>query len=185
MRDTIWPHAPAICLTEGDCVRRGATLHKLDRTPRVIAVTAARDMATVDKACACGAFDYVVKPFTRATVTSKLADYTTYRRSAMAAVTSADQTIVDRILKILHRSYPPPPKLLRETLESIITVLRTAEEPLRAEQIARQAGVKRETPEQYEMIRWVAAGVMTVTALSASTVICGTLISPSLLRIFG
>jgi hypothetical protein len=35
------------------------------------------------------------------------------------------------------------------------------------------------------MIRWVAAGVMTVTALSASTVICGTLISPSLLRIFG
>jgi response regulator of citrate/malate metabolism len=112
-------------------------------------VTAARDMATVDKACAYGAFDYVVKPFTRATVAAKLADYTTYRRSAMSVLTSADQIVIDRILKILHRSCPPPTKLLRETLESIITVLRTAEEPLRAEEIARQAGVKRETANRY------------------------------------
>lgn len=124
-------------------------LHEMDSTPDVIAVTAAGDIGTVEKARRCGAFGYVVKPFTCATVDAKLADYTSFRRSAMAAPPSAGQSAIDRIFNPRHRSSSLPAGLLPETLDSILTVLRAAGQPLRAAQIAERAGVERGTANRY------------------------------------
>jgi response regulator of citrate/malate metabolism len=124
-------------------------LHEMDKTPDVIAVTAAGDMSTVEKARRCGAFGYVVKPFTCATIDAKLADYTSYRRSAMAAPSCADQSVIDRIFNPRHRSCSLPAGLLPETLDSIVTVLRAAQGPLRASEVANEAGVERGTANRY------------------------------------
>jgi response regulator of citrate/malate metabolism len=124
-------------------------LHQLDKVPDVIAVTAAGDMSTVEKAQKCGAFGYVVKPFTRATVQAKLADYTNFRRSARAAPSSVDQTAIDRYFNPRHRSCSLPAGLLPETMDSIVMVLQAAERPLRASEIAQRAGVERATANRY------------------------------------
>jgi response regulator of citrate/malate metabolism len=124
-------------------------LHELDRPPDVIAVTAAADMGTVERARRCGAFGYVVKPFTCATIDAKLADYTSFRRSAMAAPTRADQSAIDRMFNPRRRSCSLPAGLLAETLESVVGVLQAAEGPLRASTIAEQAKVERVTANRY------------------------------------
>ena len=141
-------------------------LRELDTVPDVIAVTAAGDMGTVEKAQRFGAFRYVVKPFTSATVEAKLADYTSFRRAAMAAmsarpaqpagtVQSADQerrvgqSTIDRLFYQRLRSCSPPSGLLLETLEEIIAILQAADKPLRASDVAEQAGVERGTANRY------------------------------------
>ena len=124
-------------------------LHQLDTVPDVIAVTAAGDMSVVEKADKCGAFGYVVKPFTRATMHAKLADYTGFRRAAMSAPPSADQSAIDRYFSPRHRSCTPPSGLLPQTMDSIVTVLRAADRPLRAAEIAKRAGVERGTANRY------------------------------------
>jgi response regulator of citrate/malate metabolism len=129
-------------------------LHELDTTPDVIAVTAAADMSTVEKARRCGAFGYVVKPFTCATIDAKLADYTSFRRSAMAAPARADQSAIDRMFNPRHRSSALPAGLLPETLASIVTVLQAARRPLRASDIASEAGVERATANRYLTYLW-------------------------------
>jgi DNA-binding response OmpR family regulator len=108
-------------------------LRELDPVPDVIAVTAAGDIGTVEKAQRFGAFRYVVKPFTSATVEAKLADYTSFRRSAMAAMTArpaqpagtaqpaqqerrVGQSAIDRLFYQRLRSCSPPSGLLLETL---------------------------------------------------------------------
>jgi response regulator of citrate/malate metabolism len=124
-------------------------LHELDKMPDVIAVTAARDMAIVEKARRCGAFGYVIKPFTCATIEAKLADYTSFRRLTRPAPSCADQSAIDRIFNPRHRSSSLPPGLLPETLDSIVTVLRAAAGPLRAAEVAELAEVERGTANRY------------------------------------
>jgi len=124
-------------------------LHELDQVPDVIAVTAAGDMGTVEKARRCGAFGYVVKPFTCATIHAKLADYTSFRRSALAAPPSPDQVAIDRHFNPRHRSSALPAGLLAGTLDSVVTVLRAAAGPLRAAEVAERAGVERGTANRY------------------------------------
>lgn len=124
-------------------------LRELDPVPDVIAVTAAGDMATVDKAQRCGAFRYVVKPYTRATIEAKLADYTSFRRSAMAAPCNPSQSDIDRRFSQRLRSCTSPRGLVLETLESIVGILRAAGQPLRASQVAEQARVERGTANRY------------------------------------
>jgi len=67
----------------------------------------------------------------------------------MAAPPSADQSAIDRIFNPRHRSSSPPPGLLPETLDSIVAVLRAADRPLRAAEIAERAGVERGTANRY------------------------------------
>lgn len=129
-------------------------LHELDQVPDVIAVTAAGDMATVEKARRRGAFGYVVKPFTCATINAKLSDYTSFRRAALAALARsdearADQGAIDRHFNPQHRTSALPPGLLAGTLDSIVTVLRAASAPLRAVEVAERAGVERGTANRY------------------------------------
>jgi len=125
------------------------SLHKLVKAPKVIAVTAANEMSIVDRALTCGAFAYVVKPFTRATIDAKLADFVSFRRSPIATRPSADQRTIERIYNWRRSSHPLPAGLLRETLDAVVTVLRAAERPLRAEEIAARSGLKRETANRY------------------------------------
>jgi response regulator of citrate/malate metabolism len=103
----------------------------------------------VDRALTCGAFAYVVKPFTRATIDAKLADFVSFRRSPIATRPSADQRTIERIYNWRRSSHPLPAGLLRETLDAVVTVLRAAERPLRAEEIAARSGLKRETANRY------------------------------------
>ncbi|MBV9446775.1 MAG: response regulator [Streptosporangiaceae bacterium] len=124
-------------------------LQGLDEEPDVIAVTAAGDMSIVEKARKRGAFDYVVKPFTRATIQTKLADYTNFRRSVMAAPRRADQSVINGCFGWRHRSSSLPAGLLPETRDSIIAALRAAERPMRALEIAERAGVERGTANRY------------------------------------
>ena len=124
-------------------------LHELDQVPDVIAVTAAGDMGTVEKARRCGAFGYVVKPFACATINAKLADYTSFRRAALAAPSRAGQVAIDRHFNPRHRSSALPAGLLAGTLDSIVTVLRAAAGPLRAAEVAERAGVERGTANRY------------------------------------
>lgn len=124
-------------------------LRELEPVPDVIAVTAAGDMGTVEKARRCGAFGYVVKPFTCAVIDAKLADYTSFRRSAMAGPASAGQGAIDRHFNSRHRSSALPPGLLAGTLDGVVAVLRAAAGPLRAAEIAERAGVERGTANRY------------------------------------
>jgi response regulator of citrate/malate metabolism len=126
-------------------------LRELDTVPHVIAVTAAGDMGTVERAQLLGAFRYVVKPFTSATIEAKLADYTTFKRSAMSAPPArrVGQSAIDRLFHQRLRSCSPPSGLLLETLEEIVRILQAAEQPLRACDVADQAKVERGTANRY------------------------------------
>ncbi|HEX6524535.1 MAG TPA: response regulator [Streptosporangiaceae bacterium] len=124
-------------------------LQGLDEEPDVIAVTAAGDMSIVEKARKRGAFGYVVKPFTCATIQTKLADYTSFRRSVMAVPRLTSQSTIDQRLNPRHRSCSLPAGLLPETRDSIIAALRAADRALRASEIAERAGVERGTANRY------------------------------------
>lgn len=124
-------------------------LHELDNVPDVIAVTGAREMSTVVKAQKFGVFDYVVKPFTPATIDAKLAAYTGCRRRRIPARQRVDQSAIDVYLNRLHRSGSLPKGLDHKTMDSVVAVLQAAEGPLRACEIGDRVGVNRETANKY------------------------------------
>lgn len=124
-------------------------LRELEPQPDVIAVTGIGEMSTVVKARKCGAFDYVVKPFTPATMSAKLVSFTDHHRREMAARERARQNTIDRFIHPAHREGTLPSGLERKTLESIIAALQAASRPLRTSEIAEIAGVERETANRY------------------------------------
>jgi response regulator of citrate/malate metabolism len=124
-------------------------LHEMDKVPDVIAVTGMQDMNTVERAQKYGAFGYVVKPFTREVIHAKLADYAEFRRRPVPAKPLPGQREIDRYLNPRRRSCSLPPGLLPETLDSVLGVLRSAAEPMRAQEIADDAGVDRGTANRY------------------------------------
>jgi response regulator of citrate/malate metabolism len=122
-------------------------LHKLTRIPDVIAVTGAGEMSVVEKAQRYGAFDYALKPFTRATIAAKLDDYSQFRRRP--PVRSGTQKDIDDFFKHKHRTCALPAGLQQTTQDSVVSVLRAAPGPLEAEEIAGLAGVDRTTANRY------------------------------------
>ena len=124
-------------------------LHELENVPAVIAVTGAREMRTVEKAENFGVFEYVIKPFTPATIDAKLAAYTSCRRHRIPAHKRINQSEIDSRPTRLHRSGSLPKGLDRKTMESVIAVLRAAEGPLKACEIGDRVGVNRETANKY------------------------------------
>jgi response regulator of citrate/malate metabolism len=123
-------------------------MHTLEKVPKVIAVTAAGDINTVQKAQDHGAFDYVVKPFTSATIHAKLADYVDNRRRQMTVPPHVSQATIDWIFSLRRRSPVLPAGLESKTLESIVEALRAAS-PLRVSEVADQVSVARETANRY------------------------------------
>ncbi|GAB2959363.1 response regulator [Amycolatopsis acidiphila] len=114
----------------------------------VIAVTSARDLAVVKAAVSVGVVQYLLKPFTFASLREKLETYARFRESAGEA---ADQTDVDRALATLRspgRS-PLPKGMSAETLEAVVAALRAAPQGIPAGAAAEATGVSRVTARRY------------------------------------
>jgi response regulator of citrate/malate metabolism len=117
----------------------------------VIAITAARDVATLRAAMRYGALHYLVKPFTFPALREKLASYASWA-SELEQTTITGQAEVDRLIGAL-RSDPPdrglPKGLSETTMDLIATVVRTAPGELTAVDVAEAAGVSRVTARRY------------------------------------
>jgi response regulator of citrate/malate metabolism len=124
------------------------------RTPPVdiIAMTAARDNDTVRAAFAYGVVQYLVKPYNFATFHDKLRRYAAYRQ-ALAGGQSASQLEIDQMLNTLRNSTNTalPKGLSPPTYELIVGVLRNADRPLTATEIAQttHTSLTRNTARRY------------------------------------
>jgi response regulator of citrate/malate metabolism len=126
----------------------------------VIMVTAARDIATVQAAMRHGALQYLVKPFTFAGLRAKLDAYAALRR-ALESSGEAEQAQVDRIFGALGA--PPldagtvtaaagarlPKGHSALTADLVREVLRGADGPLSAQEVAERSGLSRQTAQRY------------------------------------
>lgn len=116
----------------------------------VIAVTSARDLATVRAAVSLGVVQYLLKPFSFASFQEKLGSYAEFRRRADEAPDVLAQDDVDRTFAALHQSagQPLPKGLTDATLRAVFTLLR-AEGRLTSAQTAAGVGVSVQTARRY------------------------------------
>ncbi|WP_346174817.1 response regulator [Streptomyces cuspidosporus] len=118
----------------------------------IIMVTAARDIATVQAAMRHGALQYLVKPFTFAGLRAKLQGYAALRR-ALEGGGEAGQDQVDRIFGALGGAAAGPAELPKGhsalTADLVREVLRGAEGPLSAQEVAERSSLSRQTAQRY------------------------------------
>ena len=139
----------------------------------VIAVTSARDLDVVRAAVSQGVVQYLLKPFTFATLRDKLAQYADYHRRVTSAAADAvlAQQDVDRVLAALRAPgggrAPLPKGLSDDTMAAVVGALRAAAEragergdaasreaaagrgELSASQVADDLGISRVTARRY------------------------------------
>lgn len=117
----------------------------------VIAVTSARDLAVVKAAVSAGVVQYLLKPFTFASLRGKLERYARYRQTVAAEGAVADQADVDRMLGTLRTAEHGalPKGMSGQTLDAITDALRAAEDGLSAGAAATLVGVSRVTARRY------------------------------------
>lgn len=141
-----------------DVLRR---IRAAGHTTDVIMVTRARDLDVVSAAMALGATQYLVKPFTAATVRAKLLGHLEYRAQLGGAGPLVAQSDVDALLAA-HRGLaagtataadPGLPKgISRESLDGVTAALARAHEDgggLTAVEVADRIGVSRVTARRY------------------------------------
>jgi response regulator of citrate/malate metabolism len=114
----------------------------------VIAVTSARDLGLVKAAVSVGVVQYLLKPFTFATLREKLERYAEFR-DASGEVTG--QAEIDRALGALRTTEqsPLPKGMSVQTLEAIKDALSGAAEGLSAGAAASAIGASRVTARRY------------------------------------
>ncbi|MFE9248317.1 response regulator [Streptomyces sp. NPDC007088] len=114
----------------------------------VIAVTSARDLGVVREGVSLGVVQYVLKPFTFATLRDRLVRYAQFRATAGEA---AGQEDVDRALAALRAPRPAqlPKGLSAPTLDRVTGALRAAPGGLTAAALAGAAGLSRITARRY------------------------------------
>ncbi|MEU6541471.1 response regulator [Streptomyces sp. NPDC047000] len=114
----------------------------------VIAVTSARDLAVVREGVSLGVVQYVLKPFTFATLRDRLVRYAEFRGAAGEA---SGQDEVDRALAALRAPGPAalPKGLSGPTLERVTGTLREGGEGLTAAGVAEAVGISRITARRY------------------------------------
>lgn len=124
------------------------TLRAAGSQADVIAVTSARDLAMVREGVSLGVVQYVLKPFTFATLRDRLVRYAEFRRADGEA---GGQEEVDRALAALRAPGPAalPKGLSAPTLERVTAALREAAEGLTASRLAGVVGVSRITARRY------------------------------------
>lgn len=117
----------------------------------VIAVTSARDLATVRSAVSQGVVQYLLKPFAFATLRDKLDRYADYHRQMASSGEAGDQVEVDRALAVLRGSSGPslPKGMSPTTLTAVVEELRAASAPLSASEVGEAVGVARVTSRRY------------------------------------
>jgi response regulator of citrate/malate metabolism len=118
--------------------------------PDVIAITAARDVASVRSAMKLGAFHYLVKPF-RFNVLAERLD--AYRRlwERTNRLKDADQQDVDGLFGLLRSSEPaPPPKgHSAPTLALVRELFQDSDSEWSAAEVAENLGISRPTAQRY------------------------------------
>jgi response regulator of citrate/malate metabolism len=114
----------------------------------VIAVTSARDLTVVREGVSLGVVQYVLKPFTFATLRDRLVRYAEFHASAGEA---SGQDEVDRALATLRAPGPAalPKGLSSPTLERVTVALRDSGEGLTATGLAEVVGISRITARRY------------------------------------
>ncbi|WP_086792040.1 response regulator [Streptomyces thermovulgaris] len=114
----------------------------------VVAVTSARDLAMVREGVSLGVVQYVLKPFTFATLRDRLVRYAEFRATAGEA---GGQEEVDRALATLRAPAPAalPKGLSAPTLERVTGALRKAAAGLTAAGVAEAVGISRITARRY------------------------------------
>ncbi|RVX40193.1 response regulator of citrate/malate metabolism [Nonomuraea polychroma] len=112
----------------------------------IIAVTSARDLAMVRSAVSLGISQYLLKPFTFATLLEKLTRYARFKEEAGVAVGQGD---VDRVLGTLRGSSELPKGMSRDTLDAVAAKLRERPEGMAAQAVADAIGVSRVTARRY------------------------------------
>ncbi|WP_432067844.1 response regulator [Streptomyces sp. C10-9-1] len=115
----------------------------------VIAVTSARDLAIVREGVSLGVVQYVLKPFTFATLRDRLGRYAEFRAAAGEA---SGQEEVDRALSALRSpgtAATVPKGLSAPTLEAVARALRDTPEGLTAAGAAGALGMSRITARRY------------------------------------
>ncbi|MFE3636225.1 response regulator [Streptomyces cellostaticus] len=114
----------------------------------VVAVTSARDLAVVREGVSLGVVQYVLKPFTFATLRDRLVRYAEFHAAAGEA---GGQDEVDRALAVLRAPSPAalPKGLSGPTLERVTGALRDAREGLAATGVAEAVGISRITARRY------------------------------------
>jgi response regulator of citrate/malate metabolism len=117
----------------------------------IIAVTSARDLTVIRSAVSVGIVQYLLKPFTFASLRDKLLRYAQYREQTVGSGKVAGQADVDRMLATLrtsdHRSLPKG--MSDETLQTITEVLTGAPHGVSAAAAADLTGVSRVTARRY------------------------------------
>lgn len=116
----------------------------------VIAVTAARDVGSLQSAMRGGVVHYLIKPFRFAALEEKLTSYAA-ARARLARMNSADQGEIDRVFAALRSSRRTelPKGLSDATLELIIQTLDRSASGLTAAAVADAAGLSRVTARRY------------------------------------
>jgi response regulator of citrate/malate metabolism len=117
----------------------------------VIAVTSARDLAVIRSAVSVGVVQYLLKPFTFASLRDKLDRYARFREQTVGAGEVSGQADVDGMLATLrtpdHRAVPKG--MSGETLQAVTDVLNAASDGLSAAAAADLTGVSRVTARRY------------------------------------
>lgn len=114
----------------------------------VIAVTAARDIATIRSAIQDGALHYLIKPFTFIAFREKVQSYAA-ARARLGGMVIATQADVDGVLGAL-RSVPDAPKGISPATRGLVVErLRAAETAQSAAEVAQLTGLSRVTARRY------------------------------------
>jgi two-component system CitB family response regulator len=118
--------------------------------PDVIAITAAKEVATLRAAMQGGVVHYLVKPFRFAAFEERLRTYAT-ARERLARLSEADQREVDKLFGLLRSGGEEllPKGLSPATLALVQQVLRRAKRAISAEDVAAAAGLSRVTARRY------------------------------------
>lgn len=136
-------------LPDGHGLQLVRSLRSAGHGADVIAVTSARDLAVVREGVSLGVVQYVLKPFTFATLRDRLGRYAEFR----AAVGEASgQEEVDRALAVLRapQSAALPKGLSVDTLNTVTEALRKADaEGVSAGAVAEAVGASRITARRY------------------------------------
>ncbi|MEG3631870.1 response regulator [Streptomyces poriticola] len=124
------------------------TLRAAGHHADVIAVTSARDLTVVREGVSLGVVQYVLKPFTFATLRDRLVRYAEFRGTAGEA---SGQDEVDRALATLRAPGPAalPKGLSAPTLERVTDALRGTREGLTAAGVGEAVGISRITARRY------------------------------------
>ncbi|MCX5423769.1 response regulator [Streptomyces sp. NBC_00078] len=114
----------------------------------VIAVTSARDLTVVREGVSLGVVQYVLKPFTFATLRDRLVRYAQFH-AAVGEASGQDE--VDRALASLRAPSPAalPKGLSSPTLERVTVALRDCGAGLTAAALAEAVGISRITARRY------------------------------------